>query len=153
MRDANGAGLRRRLLYRCAHRGRGRPSSALVVMLHAALIALLIAVLFGAWLAVLHFDGRPPEHAPWPLALMHAGLALTGFALLAAALRGPAHGADQGMAEFGIMAAGLLAVAALLGGQIFVRFRLRRKSAGALVGIHAALAVSGVVILAAYVLS
>ena len=99
----------------------------MVVMLHAALIALLIAVLFGAWLAVLHFDGRPPERAPWPLALMHAGLALTGFALLA--------------------------VAALLGGQIFVRFRLRRKSAGALVGIHAALAVSGVVILAAYVLS
>jgi len=122
-------------------------------MLHAALIALLIAILFGSWLAVLHFDGRPPERAPWPLALMHAGLALTGFALLAVTLGGPVRGADQGMAGFGITAAGLLAVAALIGGQIFVRFRLRKKSAGALVGIHAAVAVSGIVILAAYVLS
>jgi len=34
-----------------------------------------------------------------------------------------------------------------------VRFRLRRKGAGALVGLHAALAVGGIVILAAYVLA
>ena len=122
-------------------------------MLDAALILLLIAVLFGSWLAVLHFAGRTAERAPWPLALMHAGLALIGLVLLAVTLRGPARGVDQGMAGFGITAAGLLAVAAIVGAQIFVRFRLRRKSAGALVGIHAALAVSGIVILAAYVLS
>jgi len=122
-------------------------------MLNAALIVLLVAVLFGSWLAMLHFAGRSAERAPWPLALMHAGLALTGFALLAVTLRGPPRGADQGVAYFGIAAAGLLAVAAIVGAQIFVRFRLRKMSAGALVGVHAALAVSGVVILAAYVLS
>ena len=122
-------------------------------MLDAALIVLLIAVLFGCLLAGLHLAGRTAERTPWPVALMHSGLALTGFAVLLAALRGPPRGADQGVAQFGIAAAGLLAVAAIVGAQIFVRFRLRRKNAGALVGIHAALAVSGVVILAAYVLS
>ena len=122
-------------------------------MLSAALIVLLIAVLFGSWLAVLHFDGRPPERTPWPLALMHAGLALGGFALLAVALRGPARGVDQGMAAFGPTAAGLLAGAIALGLGIFIRFRLRKKGANALVGIHAALAVSAMVILTAYVVS
>lgn len=122
-------------------------------MLNAALIALVIAVLFGSWLAVLHFDGRPPERAPWPLALLHAGLALGGFALLAVALQGPPRGADQGTAAFGITAAALLAGAIALGLGIFVRFRLRRKGASALVGLHAALAVGGIVILTAYVLA
>jgi hypothetical protein len=122
-------------------------------MLDAALILLLIAVLFGSWLAVLHFAGRPAERAPWPLALMHAVLALIGFALLALTLRGPAHGADQGVAGFGIAATALLACAIAVGLGILVRFRLRKKGATTLVGIHAALAVSGVVILAAYVLA
>lgn len=122
-------------------------------MLTAALVVLLIAVLFGSWLAVLHFDGRPPERAPWPLALMHAGLALGGFALLALALRGPARGADQGTAAFGLTAAALFAAAIAVGLGIFVRFRLKKKGANALVGIHAALAVSAIVILAAYVFS
>lgn len=122
-------------------------------MLDAALIVLLVAVLFGSWLAALHFAGRPAAHTPWPLALIHAALALGGFALLAVTLRGPARGADQGTAGFGITAAGLLAAAAVIGALIFVRFRLRKTSANALVGVHAALAVSGIAILAAYVLS
>ncbi len=122
-------------------------------MLDAALILLLIAVLFGSWLAMLHFAGRPAERAPWPLALMHAGLACAGFVLLAATLRGPARGADQGVAGFGIAATALFAGAIALGLGIFIRFRLRKKRANALVGIHAALAVSGIAILAAYVLS
>jgi hypothetical protein len=122
-------------------------------MLDAALIALLVAVLFGSWLAVLHFDGRPPERAPWPLALTHALIALGGFALLAVALAGPPRGAADGTAAFGLTAAVLLAIAAAAGFGIFVRFRLRRKGANGLVGLHAALAVGGVVILAAYVLA
>jgi len=122
-------------------------------MLDAAFIALLVAVLFGSWLAILHFDGRPPERAPWPLALTHAALALGGFALLAVALQGPPRGAAQGTAAFGLTAAALLAVAIAAGLGIFVRFRLRRKGANALVGVHAALAVGGIVILAAYVLA
>jgi hypothetical protein len=122
-------------------------------VLDIAFIALLIAVLFGSWLAVLHFDGRTPERVPWPVALVHAALALGGFGLLAMALRGPPHGADQGTATFGLAAAVLFAVAIAAGLGIFVRFRLRKKGANALVGIHATLAVSAIVILAAYVLS
>jgi hypothetical protein len=47
----------------------------------------------------------------------------------------------------------LLACAVAVGLGIFIRFRLRKKGSNTLVGIHAALAVSGVVILAAYALS
>jgi hypothetical protein len=122
-------------------------------MLGAAFIALLIAVLFGSWLAVLHFDGRTPDRVPWPLALVHAALALGGFALLAVALRGPPRGLGQGTASFGPAAAVLFAIAIAAGLGIFIRFRLRRKGANALIGIHATLAVSAIVILAAYVLS
>jgi|SRR6185312_2188628 hypothetical protein len=122
-------------------------------MLDAAFIALLIAVLFGSWLAILHFDGRTAARTPWPLALTHAALALGGFALLAVALQGPPRGADQGMAAFGLTAAALFAAAIAVGLGIFVRFRISKKGAGALVGVHAALAVGAIVILAAYVLS
>ena len=122
-------------------------------MLTASFVILLIAVLFGSWLAVLHFDRRPPARVPWPLALMHAALALGGFALLAVALQGPPRGADQGTASFGFAAAVLFAGAIAAGLGILVRFRLRKRGANALVGAHATLAVTAIVILAAYVLS
>jgi len=47
----------------------------------------------------------------------------------------------------------LFAAAIAVGLGIFVRFRIGKKGAGALVGVHAALAVGAIVILAAYVLS
>ena len=122
-------------------------------MLVAALIALVVAVLFGSWLAVLHFDGRQPARVPWALALVHAALAHCGFALLAFALQGPPRGADQGTGAFGLAAAVLFALAIAVGLAIFLRFRVAKKGASALVGIHATLAVSAIVILAAYVLS
>jgi len=122
-------------------------------MLTAALIALTIVVLIGSWLAVLHFDGRPPQRVPWAGALVHAAVALGGFALLAAALQAPPRGADQGTAGFGIAAAVLFALAIVVGLAIFLRFRIAKKGATALVGVHATFAVSAIVILAAYVLS
>src|SRR6185503_11234517 len=108
-------------------RRRGRTRSLRrpgLIMLGAALIALLIAVLFGSWLAVLHFDGRTPERVPWVLALVHAALALGGFTLLALALKGPPRGADQGTAGFGLAAAVLLALAIAAGLAILLRFRV-----------------------------
>jgi len=47
----------------------------------------------------------------------------------------------------------LFALAIAIGLAIFLRFRVAKKGANALVGIHATLAVSAIVILAAYVLS
>jgi len=122
-------------------------------MMTAALILLLIAVLFGCWLAFLHFDGRPPEAVPWALALMHAGLALVGFLLLVVTFREPApHAVSGGMAVFGRTAITLLTGAIAVGLGLLARFRLRKKGAEALVGIHATLAISGIVVLAVYVL-
>jgi hypothetical protein len=122
-------------------------------MLIWALISLLFAVLAGSWLAVLHLSGRGPDRTPWPIAALHAALALGGFGLLLLALAGPPRPAAGGTEGFGPAAAVLLALAALLGGGILLRFRYRRKTTTGLVGVHATLAVFGVVILAAYVLA
>ena len=122
-------------------------------MITAALILLLIAALFGCWLAFLHLDGRLPEAIPGGLALTHVALALIGFLLLVMTLRESMSPAGRGeMAVFGTIAVALLTGAIAAGLGLFVRFRLRKKGAEALVGIHATLAVSGIVFLAVYVL-
>ncbi len=122
-------------------------------VLIAALISLLFGALLGSWLAVLHFDGRGPRTTPWQLAIVHVVLALGGFAALLAALAQAAPETRGGNAGFATAAAVLLALAALVGAGIFVRFRRKRRPASGLVGVHASLAVFGIVILAAYVLS
>ena len=122
-------------------------------MLTGAFIALLFAVLFGSWLAILHFGGRGPDKTPWPIAAVHAALALGGLAALLFALSGPQPPAPGGTGGFGAAAAFMLALAATAGGAIFLRFRRKRQQSTGLVGVHATLAVFGVVILAAYVLA
>ena len=67
------------------------------------------------------------------------------------ALRGPPRGEAMGVGDFGRVAAALLA-ALILASIIFVRLRHRRIP-GLVIGAHAMIAVSGVVILAAYVRS
>ena len=122
-------------------------------MVTVALILLLIAVLFGCWLAVLHFDGRPPAAIPGVLVLMHAVPALVGFLLFVISFRGhPSSAGSDGRAVFSTTAMALLAGAVAVGFGLLVRFRIRKKGVEALVGIHATLAVSGIVILAVYVL-
>jgi hypothetical protein len=123
------------------------------MLLTGALISLLLAVLVGSWLAVLHFDGRGPDRIPWAGAALHAALALGGFAALLIALGGATPPASGGTEGFGQAAAGMLALAALAGGGIFLRYRRARKPSAGLVGVHATLAVFGVVVLAAYVLA
>jgi hypothetical protein len=132
-------------------------------MLIAAFIILGLAVLLGAALAVLHLRmGRagtpsrcppqpPPQPPPWPLAALHGLLAIGGLLCLALALRGPPRGLDQGTAAFDIISAALFALAALLGARLLAARIFKRRIGGATIGIHAALAVSGFVILAAYV--
>ncbi len=132
-------------------------------MLIAAFIILGLAVLLGAALAVLHLRmGRagtpsrrppqpPPQPPPWPLATLHGLVAIGGVACLAVALRGPPRGLDQGTASFGIISAALFALAALLGARFLAARVFKKRIGGGLIGIHATLAVSGFVILAAYV--
>ena len=90
---------------------------------------------------------------PWPLAALHALAALGGFGLLLTALQGPPHGLGQGTAAFGSIAATLFVVAALFGGGLLAA-RLRRRIPGTtLIGFHAMIAITGFVILTAYVFS
>lgn len=124
-------------------------------MLTAAFVILTIAVALGAVLAVLHLrTGRtttPTLSAPWPLAALHGLLALAGLGCLALALRGPPRGAEQGTAAFGIIAAVLFALAALLGAKLFAARFFNKPIGGGTIAVHATLAVSGFVIFAAYV--
>jgi hypothetical protein len=116
-------------------------------MLIAAFIILGFAVLLGAALAVLHQTGVA---APWPVAALHGLLGIGGLVCLVLALRGPPRGLDRGTASFGTIGATLIALAALAGGAILITHLRNRHSGGTLIGIHATLAVSGFVMLAAY---
>jgi hypothetical protein len=120
-------------------------------VLVTAFVVLGLAILLGTVLAVLHLRLNGSGTPPWSLAASHGLLAIIGLCCLALALRGPPRGADQGMGSFGIIAAGLVTLAALVGVTMLTA-RIRKKQiAGALIGIHATLAVSGFVILVAYV--
>jgi hypothetical protein len=124
-------------------------------MLTAAFAILTVAVALGAVLAVLHLrtnrTATPLRPPPWPLGALHGILALAGLGCLALALRGPPRGVQQGTASFGIIAAVLFVLAALLGARLLAARIFKKPIGGGTIAIHATLAVSGFVILAAYV--
>lgn len=114
-----------------------------------AFTILAVAVLVGSGLAVQHL--RPNASVPWPLAALHALLGVGGLCLLVPVLWQPPRGAAMGMASFGLISVILLASAALVGAGVLARQRFKgRRSGGGLIGLHATLAISGFVILAAY---
>lgn len=122
-------------------------------MLIGAFVVLAAAVALGATLAVLYLRGGRASAAPFLLTTLHGLFGLGGFGCLLLALRGPPRGLDQGTGSFGVIAAALLGAAALAGlGVLFVHHAKKRR-AGTLIGLHATLAVSGFVILAAYLLA
>ncbi len=119
-------------------------------MLIAAFVILGIAVLLGSVLAALHLRAAGMATRTAALPALHALIALGGLACLLAALRGPPRGLETGTADFGTIAAALMALAALLGAGFLALRLLKRRIAGSLIGIHATLAVAGFVVLAAY---
>jgi hypothetical protein len=118
-------------------------------MLSLAFGLLLIAAVLGSVLAAMHLRGRSTPRL-W-LGVVHALLGGTGFVALLFALRGPPRGAAMGVAEFGRIGAVLLALALMVGLVVFV-LRVRRRASGLVMGIHASIAISGIVVLAAYTL-
>jgi hypothetical protein len=120
-------------------------------MLIAAFVILGVAVLIGSVLAVLHLQ-TGSSTPPWSLAALHGLLAVGGLSCLALALRGPPRGLDQGVASFGIVATSLITLAALIGVALLAKRIFKTRISGMMIGIHATLAVSGFVILTAYVL-
>jgi hypothetical protein len=119
-------------------------------MLIAAFTSLGGAVLMGAALAVLNLRGGPGAAAPWPLAALHGLLGIAGFSCLVLVLGGAPRGLDKGVASFGVISAALIALALVTAGGILVSHRIKGRRADALIGVHATFAVSGFVVLAAY---
>jgi hypothetical protein len=121
-------------------------------VLASSLALLGLAALIGAALALVGAKavGKPPS--AW-LASLHGVLAVSGFAILLAALiEGPVRGSATGTQSFGTIAAVLLLLAACLGIASLVLHIKRRRLPGFWASAHAVIAVSGFVILAAYAL-
>ncbi len=114
-------------------------------MLRVSLGLFGIAMLFGFVLAALNL--RPSEKAP-PLLVRvaHGVLGAAGLAALLLTPGAPATGSDT----FRMDAMVLLGAALLLGLGIVVTFRIAPKSAGAVMALHATIAMFGLAILAAY---
>ncbi len=120
-------------------------------MLIAAFVILGAAALLGSALATMHLRTERATTVPWPLGALHGLLGISGLACLVLALRGPPRGLTQGTASFGTIGAALIALAVLFAGGILAKHLLSGRRAGLLIGIHATLAVSGFVVLAAYI--
>lgn len=118
-------------------------------MLTNAAYVLIGAVTLGALLAVVQLQavGKPP--VPWPVAMLHGLLGIAGLTLM---LLAPAasHAVQAGAGGFRAIAAVLLGLALLAGGLILRARIARRPLSFGLVGVHALLAISGVVLLGAY---
>lgn len=120
-------------------------------MLLLSFLLLLAAALVGTVLGVVHLAAGRAASVPWPAWVAHALLGVAGFGVLLLALGGPPRGAAMGVSSFGRFAAVALVAALLVGGAI-LSGRLRRRPVSVLtLGLHATLAVGGVVVLAAYV--
>ena len=118
-----------------------------------AFLAVTIVVLLGAALAI-QIMRRPDRPPPRVLVWLHGIAALIGYGLLADSLiAGPPRGAATGTQSFGLMAAILLLVAAVIGLlSLWLHYR-RKRMLGIAVGVHASVAVFGYVILSVYLLA
>jgi hypothetical protein len=119
-------------------------------MLIAAFLSLGCAVLLGTALAVFYLPTATDATVPWPLAALHGLCGIGGLVCLLFALQGPPRGLDRGTGSFGSVSATLIAAAALVGVAVLATHLRKRRRAGTLIGLHATLAVTGLVVLAAY---
>ena len=123
------------------------------MIMTAAFWTLASAVVLGSAVAIVDLRRGSAGGKSWLLAAVHGTLAVSGFGLLVWALPGSSRGLYSGTASFGVIAAVFLTLALLIGlGMLSARL-LHKRFPGVLIGAHATLAVSGVVILAAYLFS
>lgn len=119
-------------------------------MLTWAFSVLCLAATGGVALIALS-QWRRPTGRVWLPGAAHGLIGLAGFVLLLLGLRGPPRGVQTGASGFGAVAAVLIGLGLALGLAV-VASRLRRRPVSPLaLGIHATLAVAGLVMLAAYV--
>ena len=123
-------------------------------MLLSSLCLIGAAVTLGLGLAIWYLQSEGRRIPPFALAALHGALAVSGFILLLIVLSGPLppKGDMYGAPLMGRIAAGFL-VLALLTGLLPLNARLRRRRLplpSLVIGMHATMAISGVVILAAF---
>ena len=112
-------------------------------MLLLSLCLVLAAATVGGLLAV---RWRPA------FGLLHGSIGAAALAALILTLGGPPRDVAMGVGSFGRIAAWLLAAALLVGlGIVAVRLRMRRVPTF-VIGVHATIAITGIVMLAAYTL-
>jgi hypothetical protein len=118
-------------------------------MLADAFLLLLVAVAFGGVLAIVQLRSASPPRIPLPVGLLHALLGACGITLAALA-PSEAAAARAGAGGFRSIGVALLCLA-LVAGLVILHRRVRgRRLTTTLVGIHALVAISGVVVLGAY---
>lgn len=115
-------------------------------MLDLAFWVLCAAVAIGSGLAIAYLRGPQAKPPPRFIAFAHGLLGGASLVALIAALRSGLPQTGMGLSGFGVIAAGLLALAFAFGLMLFLSGR-RRRPAGALVGAHASLAIAGFVVL------
>jgi hypothetical protein len=121
-------------------------------MLAFSFYVLSAAGLAGVVLALLHLRATSPaQRPPWVSGAVHGVGGAIGLALLLIALRDPPRGALNGTASFGLQAAVFLGGAIATGIGIIVLARRRGQATSLMMAVHGLLAVTGYVLLAAYV--
>lgn len=129
----------------------------ILAMLDLAFALLAFAASLGALLALLHEadPSRAVVKALRPrgrgLGLIHGSLGGAGLLVLLAALYSGAIHPAAGVVGFDVIAAWLIGIALIFGLAILKTLRDGRGSPSALIAIHAALAISGIVVLMAVV--
>ena len=118
-------------------------------MLTDAVLLLLASLALGAILAIAQLRSASSPRIPWPAGALHALLGACGTALTVLA-PADATAAQAGAGGFRWIGVALLCLA-LVAGLLIIRGRiLGRRLTTTLVGVHALLAISGVVVLGAY---
>ncbi len=118
-------------------------------MLIDAVLVLLAAVALGAVLAIVQLRGTRPPCIAWPAGVLHGLLGAGGTALAAAApaIAGATQAGAGGFRRIGVA---LLCLALAIGLVMLRRRVLGRGLTTTLVGVHALLAIGGVVVVGAY---
>jgi hypothetical protein len=115
-------------------------------------VLLAAAAATGVALIVLSQVAASYIRSWWP-GMLHGVMGIAAFAMLLVGLAGPARGVAEGAGAFGNFAAVFVGIAVLLGLVLFSARIRRRPPSMLVVGLHASVAVGGLVMLAAYVAS
>jgi LPXTG-motif cell wall-anchored protein len=115
-------------------------------MLDLAFVILCAAVLIGSGLAIAYMRGPQAKPLHRIVPLVHGILGAASLGVLITALRRGLPQTGMGTSGFGVIAAGLLGLALMLGLALGLAWR-RRRPPGALIGVHASLAIAGFVVL------